>query len=159
MSESIKKIARLIAAAQLEDVRLVELTAKTTIRSPKDVGSVDFKISPSARVKERRKDGTFFVQAMMDARLIPTERRNDPAISVKAEYELKYRLPQTFKAPRRDLHIFAAVNGVFNAWPYWRELIQSIATRMNLPPLTLPLYRLGDAIKAPAKEVSEAKAG
>lgn len=41
---------------------------------------------------------------------------------------------------------FGKVNGLFNIWPYWRELVQSITTRMALPPLTLPvLHVMGNA--------------
>lgn len=45
---------------------------------------------------------------------------------------------------------FANVNGIFNAWPYIRELVQTTATRMGLPPLVLPVYRVGpQATRAP----------
>lgn len=37
---------------------------------------------------------------------------------------------------------FGKVNGLFNIWPYWRELVQSITTRMALPPLTLPVLHV-----------------
>lgn len=37
---------------------------------------------------------------------------------------------------------FGKVNGLFNVWPYWRELVQSITTRMALPPLTLPVLHV-----------------
>lgn len=34
---------------------------------------------------------------------------------------------------------FGKINGIFNTWPYWREYVQSSATRAGLPPLTIPL--------------------
>ena len=47
---------------------------------------------------------------------------------------------------------FGKVNGLFNVWPYWRELVQSITTRMALPPLTLAvLHVMGNAQRDDAK--------
>ncbi len=159
MSEKIKQISRLIAAAQIEDIRLVEASVRSTIRSPKDIGPVDFRIRPNASVKERHKDGTLFVLAVIEARLVPPGKGGDPAVSVKAEFELRYRLPKGLKASRRELNTFAEVNGIFNVWPYWREFIQSMVARMNLPPLILPLFRLAGRTKAIRREATKAKAG
>ena len=44
-------------------------------------------------------------------------------------------------ATREDLEAFCAMNGVFNAWPYAREFVQSSMARMNLPALVLPVMR------------------
>lgn len=47
----------------------------------------------------------------------------------------------------KDCETFAETNGVYNAWPYVREFIQSISVRMLLPSLillpTLPPAMLG----------------
>jgi len=37
---------------------------------------------------------------------------------------------------------FARTNGIYNAWPYWREFVQNMIARMNLPPLVIPVFRL-----------------
>ena len=43
------------------------------------------------------------------------------------------------------LHAFSATNGVFNAWPYWREFVQNTTARMGLPtPVIVPVFRLGE---------------
>ncbi len=48
---------------------------------------------------------------------------------------------------------FGKVNGLFNVWPYWRELVQSVTTRMALPPLTLPvLHVTGNAQRDDVKD-------
>jgi preprotein translocase subunit SecB len=36
------------------------------------------------------------------------------------------------------------LNGVFHVWPYWREMVQNTLARMGLPPLILPVFRVGD---------------
>lgn len=37
---------------------------------------------------------------------------------------------------------FAKINGTYNAWPYFRETVQSIVGRMGLPPVVVPVYRV-----------------
>jgi hypothetical protein len=34
------------------------------------------------------------------------------------------------------------INPIFNAWPYWREFVQSMSTRMGYPALTVPLLEI-----------------
>jgi preprotein translocase subunit SecB len=36
---------------------------------------------------------------------------------------------------------FSEINGPYNAWPYWRELVQSVTGRIGLPGLTVPVFR------------------
>jgi hypothetical protein len=65
-----------------------------------------------------------------------------PALRLKVEYELRYRVPPEFEARKTEVDAFAKVNGVFNAWPYFREYIQTTTQRMNLPPIIIPVYRV-----------------
>lgn len=152
MSEQIKqirpleRIAPLIAAVQIDDVRLVESSVKSNVRSADEAGKVRLAIQTSTSVKEYG-DDSFFVLAGINAQLAPIESEQNPAITLRATFELKYRLPKDFKVSRRQLNTFARINGVFNAWPYWREFIQNIVARMNLPPIILPVFRYDDAIK------------
>jgi hypothetical protein len=67
-----------------------------------------------------------------------------PVADVRALTELLYsQKPESDLSPD-ELAAFATVNAPFNAWPYWRELTQSILTRLGLPALPLPLFRISD---------------
>jgi preprotein translocase subunit SecB len=111
------------------------------------MGAMTVKLGKSATVGERHDDGGFSVIATIDVRLLENESSDDPATSVKATFELCYRLPSDFAPEEADLSSFAEMNGVYNAWPYWREYIQSTISRMNLPPVVLPLFRIGKALE------------
>jgi preprotein translocase subunit SecB len=37
--------------------------------------------------------------------------------------------------------IFREINLMLNTWPYFREFVQSMTQRMNVPPLTLPFVK------------------
>jgi hypothetical protein len=38
-----------------------------------------------------------------------------------------------------DVRAFAEYNSTFNAWPYWREFVQSMCARMGLPQVVVPV--------------------
>jgi preprotein translocase subunit SecB len=126
----------------------VELTATAGVRGPEDVpDGAAFAVAHSARVASPPDaEGVFFVHALIEARLQSAtpegEVPREPLVLVKGVFELCYRLPKGQTTTEDGLAEFASVNAVFNAWPYFRELVQSTMARMSLPPLTLPLYRI-----------------
>jgi hypothetical protein len=149
--EKTRKLSDLIAAVQLEDVRLVEAAAEAAIRNPADAGSVRLSFRTDARFVERAGE-FFFVRATMGASVARKAEPQSPLVTIRAVFELKYRLPPEIDARDEDLNEFANVNGVFNAWPYGREFIHSVSARMNLPPIVAPVFRLSDVVKrAPAR--------
>jgi hypothetical protein len=134
--------------AQIGGVRLVEANARTRVRTvdeiPDDSG---LSISHGGWVTDGpNEEGDFFVRARMEVKVVGAtaeeESKDDPFLSVEVAFELAYRLPPEFKASKEELDDFAAVNGVFNAWPYFREVIQTATGRMNLPPIVIPLYHV-----------------
>ena len=151
--ESLEEIAPLLAAVQIRDIRLVEAGVSTSVRSATEAGEIKFEVATSADVKEYNKDeGIFWVLAQIKIRLIPVEPEKDAVVSVSAAFEIKYSLPKELRASQKQLNTFARINGVFNAWPYWREFVQNMVARMNLPTLTLPVFRLEDTTKIRRKK-------
>jgi hypothetical protein len=61
------------------------------------------------------------------------------AFKIEAEFMLAYTLPS--KPSDSDATAFAQQNVPFNAWPYWRELVQSTVVRMGLPAPVVPLLK------------------
>jgi hypothetical protein len=111
--------ARVIAAAEIGGVRLVEANAITRIRQGRDIRN---KAELAARVQ--------------------SDPKAEAYISISATFELRYRLPEGFGASSEELEAFARTNGVFNAWPYWREFLQAMTA------IVLPLYRSTQARQA-----------
>ena len=147
MSKAADELKRLIDEVEIEGVRLVEATAETKVRSPADTGAVDLLVNRTAAISERQDNKTFFVVAKMRAQLVPEQAKEEPLVSIETSFELQYRLPEGFRADPDTLTTFAQTNGIYNAWPYWREFVQSTFARMGLPPVVLPLLR--------AREVTE----
>jgi len=65
-----------------------------------------------------------------------------PLLAIAATFIAEYEMAEGFNPSSEELHAFVNANAVFNCWPYWREYVHSTAARMNLPPLTLPFFRV-----------------
>lgn len=75
----------------------------------------------------------------------PTETNDaekQVAVQITLTLALTYRCPNVSKLSKRALDAFGQINGVYNAWPYWREFVQNTAARMELPRLTVPVFRI-----------------
>lgn len=136
-------IAELIAAIDLRAVRLVESSCKRTPSlTPEAVAGAELRLAWSS--KARKVHGGFIVAARI---VVTAEPKDGDAqsqiLSIECGLELEYGLPGSVTPSAGQLAAFAQTNGVFNAWPYWREFIQSMSTRMQLPPIVLPPFRMG----------------
>jgi preprotein translocase subunit SecB len=63
-------------------------------------------------------------------------------LKIEATFVLKYTFEDGIKLESQDIENFARINPLYNAWPYWREFVQSITTRMGFPTLTIPLLKI-----------------
>lgn len=61
--------------------------------------------------------------------------------NLRATFVLQYAVPGDLAFEPEALRQFAWLNGAYNAWPYWRELVQSVAGRIGLGALTVPVFR------------------
>jgi hypothetical protein len=48
----------------------------------------------------------------------------------------------SFETLNLYLEYFRTINPISNAWPYWREFVQSMSSRMGFPALTVPLLEI-----------------
>lgn len=71
-----------------------------------------------------------------------SEKDKNIIFLINASFVLLYSFNQKADFKKGDLGMFANVNGVFNCWPYWREFVQNITTRMGLPSLIVPLLKI-----------------
>jgi preprotein translocase subunit SecB len=62
-------------------------------------------------------------------------------LHVDCEFELEYSLPEDADVEDEDLEAFGDISATFSAFPYARELVQSLASRASLPPLVLGTLR------------------
>lgn len=73
-------------------------------------------------------------------------------LHVDCEFELVYSLPEEAELDDEDLEAFGDISGTFSAFPYARELVQSLTSRAALPPLVLGTLRAPIDPPAPGEQ-------
>jgi preprotein translocase subunit SecB len=63
-------------------------------------------------------------------------------MSIEATLCTSYVLKPISDFNPADIEYFAKINPIYNAWPYWREFVQSMTIRMGFPALTIPLLKI-----------------
>jgi hypothetical protein len=68
----------------------------------------------------------------------------DVKLEIKAEFGAHYTIADDadLDAMGEALGAFCQHNVGFHVWPYWREFVQSICSRMSLPPIPIPMYKI-----------------
>lgn len=76
-------------------------------------------------------------------------------VKIDAEFKIFYSGENLNELPDEDFNAFAKTNGVYNAWPYLRELAQSLSVRLGAPIITIPLLRVNDLLNQVAPDFAE----
>ena len=152
----IKQLSGLIKSIQLEDIKLLESSCRNFAKEPGEGAEINVALNYSAKAILRSAEA-FSVLADIEVLLTPEGAEDADRARVWARFELGYSLHQQTELSEGLLEEFAKTNGVFNAWSYWREFVQSTLLRMELPPLTLPLYRLPTGTARPVPSKSKAR--
>jgi preprotein translocase subunit SecB len=136
--------------ANIRRVRMISCSCFHTLSRVGDEHSVT--IDCQVKTQADRKNHCILVFPRFKLEAFPSNKtKRNCDVVIEAEFVLVYAVDSLEGIKQKNLDVFGQTNGVFNAWPYWREFVQSITTRMGLPPLTLPAYRL--APPAPRKAV------
>lgn len=138
---------------EIENVRLHECSAKRgSIRADR-TPSISAAIALQHKLDPNKPRLCILVEFEIKA-----SYEHDPADSeeftlVKAVFALNYRLSSTDGLSEKHYRAFAELNGVFNAWPYCREFVQSTTVRLGLPALILPSLKLsGSKVKSASEK-------
>jgi hypothetical protein len=145
--EVARAAGRVAALAELQDIKLVEGRASLSpsfvedgCRVPSKGWAVD--ISHHSKFHFRGKN---ILCAVIDFKFAARQHgstQKQPSLLVWAKFLAEYEMAPGFKPSESELRAFLSANATFNCWPYWREYVHSTAARMNLPPLTLPFFRV-----------------
>lgn len=102
----------------------------------------------SQKLGIRMTDRTKFIQSTNLLNVLQTftlvakaEDKEKPAFKLKAVYKLEFQIKEHVDLSEEFKKMFSGGSAGIIIWPYLRELIQGILTRMDMPPLTLPMIR------------------
>lgn len=88
----------------------------------------------------------------LDVTAIGPAPASEPIAKFSVDYAVQYEMQDEAFLQRlseHDLALFAAYNTSFHVWPHAREFVQSMAGRMSLPPVVLPIFRPQQLIGPP----------
>ena len=132
---------------------VVLVSAKLARGDVREGTNFDVKIRRSARAKMDASRKLLIVQVEIGfTARADSELEKPPSVEAWATYELTYSVPDQTGLTQEHFDAFAEMNGVFNAWPYFREFLHSSLSRMGLPPFTLPVLRIGAAVRSRSPE-------
>lgn len=132
---------RLMAAAEIQSVRLVEAHCLYSPGAgPSDGGPLNVRLdSPVQRGSLAKGNG---LRALLTHILVAKRGKSRRVLRIEATFELVYSVPPRPRPKADEVNAFCKTNAMFNSWPYWREFVQGTVARMGLPPLTLPFFRV-----------------
>jgi len=126
---------------QLENIRLMECNCKQLrLVGP---GEKTFEMERNAKSTMDKATNRIFVYTEFTLKTFETESANtEPFAIFKTSFLLIYSAGTLDDITDEAVDTFGKTNGIFNAWPYWREFVQNTIVRMNLPSLTIPVFRI-----------------
>lgn len=129
-AEVLARVRRVASSAELLEIALIDLRSSRSEALADDPPSLDLAVA----TRQRASGDHLHVWVVFELKSDP------PVFAVRARYRLVYRV--TKRPSALDANAFAELNGVFNAWPFWREVVQASAMRMNVPPPVVPLLKI-----------------
>ena len=101
-------------------------------------------------------DGILQIEARFQAQGYDSSEPPALLFSIECAFDLNYQIQdKTFEPTPESIAAFKDGNAIFNAWPYARELVNSLTSRMDLHTPPLPFLRI--IPKSPAKSAAPTK--
>ena len=132
-----KRYGEILRGIELHDIFLKSCSAE--IKREKLEKTKGLKVSIKDKVDKHQSDNKVVVTHKFFLNAKPSEEEKDFVIKISVAFCLVY----TSSSPLEDdfFDVFKEMSLPVNSWPYFREFIQSMTQRMNIPPLTLPLVK------------------
>ncbi|MBN2377350.1 MAG: hypothetical protein JXD22_13185 [Sedimentisphaerales bacterium] len=125
---------------EIFEVRLIECECKQTPLADQGKQVLDYKYSVKAELDKERSQILLLPEFKMTAK--PEKSAADKlSLSIQAKFLLAYTIDSTAIFTKKNIDAFGQINGIYNAWPYWREFVQATIARMGLPKLVIPVFR------------------
>ncbi len=102
-------------------------------------GSLEIDIQDKKELVDSGKQVVFYCNLSFSAK---GEGKDKVGVKITAKYKIEYSKTEEVPIQKEFTDIFYDQSLQFIVWPFFREHVQSMLARMNLPPLTLPMRRL-----------------
>lgn len=101
----------------------------------------NLKVAVKDKASYVQHDNKLKVTHKYDLNVKTPEMGKGAALKISISFVLTFHTEVTINKDFFD--VFQEINLPLNSWPYFREFVQNITQRMNIPPLTLPFVKRG----------------
>lgn len=132
---------RIIKSINLDEILLVDSSFKRNIIIAKG-GTISLKIKEKHTFEDKEKSVIFYPFFSIEGVVEKEDSDEKETLFVlKMKFASVYTKNEKFEIKDDFLKIFQELSLSNVMWPYFRELTQSLVSRANLPPITLPLKK------------------
>jgi hypothetical protein len=140
----------------LQSVKLLACDCKQKPKCPEGPKTFDIERTSRFEVDKEQNVVGVFIRFVLNAFAEGVEQKPENSfLTMEATFLLLYSINSTEGLDDDAYKSFAELNGMYNAWPYWREFVQSITSRMQVPTLTIPVFRISPPKAKPAAATNE----
>ncbi len=101
-------------------------------------GELNIEINSDEKLRIVKEEQVQIIQKYsLDAR-----KRNTKSRFLQIDLTLMVTLKSKEKFTEEFFNVYKEVSLKLNTWPYFREFVNNITLRMNIPPLTIPLFKV-----------------
>lgn len=151
-SVDLQAVSRVARNIDLRDIRVVQVLASL---SPTSEGSLEPKITFDCK-------GSMVEPDQLNVICDYTLTVSGAGANVRVMYLLVYEVSGSTPT-EQDVEQFAKVNAVYHSWPFLRQFLYDLTSKMGLPALTLPVFQVlsrtheGETEKLPAPKKAKAR--
>jgi len=155
-NEQIQALSALQANCEIHSVTLVSCSANKAkaaggkFKEPYSVRPVLSNVTPSCQ------DGFLIVEVSFEYSAWDASEPSERLFLVNCTFEVAYELHDDYCPTNEQIVSFGRGTAVFNCWPYAREFLQAITSRLGHQTPALPLLRIVPKKSTPKTQVIEA---
>ena len=153
-----RALSRVVKQVSLENLYLMKCSAARTPDAA-SLEKVFLRLDFSSELfSADERNNKFAARSYMKVEGLPDEDDDNAVVTIEAEYIVNYKIVKNKGViDRSDIEKFCSMNAIYNAWPFFRELILNMTSRMDLPPFTLPLLKIRPKAKSKKQDGRQSK--
>jgi hypothetical protein len=139
--QQVRDAVALNSKAEIASVRLIasQITCSIKRSELSSITDLAFRHAPEAIQFE---DESLTVATRFAFKAVSGKRKKRDVMAVDCVFESRYTLMPGYEPTTAEMEAFRTGNAVFNCWPFFREFVQSMVVRMDMPPPPVPFLRL-----------------
>lgn len=131
-----EEYANILSSMSLSQILLNDCSSKKYEVKSKG-GAIDLDISMKLGYEQNASEVSFITTYKLDG-VKRSEGTEEKVFAITASFQLSYMKTKEIEIPKEFVNVFKDNSIELVSWPYFREFVQNMISRMGFPPLTLP---------------------